>query len=131
MLTTAQQVWLKKLGGATVRINELGPVTKPGSGRRMGEPVGSDDYMWTPPAPPAPPEAAAAAGNGAAAAGTEEGAAPQALAAAASVEEGAAAMGMIATTAAAKVVNRRCKRPRLQAAVAPAEVEAQPAAITA
>ncbi len=37
LLSAAQQVYLKKLGGARVVIKELGPVTKPGSGRRLGE----------------------------------------------------------------------------------------------
>lgn len=37
LLSAAQQVYLKKLGGAKVTLNELGPVTKPGSGRRLGE----------------------------------------------------------------------------------------------
>ncbi len=36
-LSAAQQIYLKKLGGANVVMNELGPVTKPGSGRRAGE----------------------------------------------------------------------------------------------
>ena len=36
VLSAAQQVYLKKLGGARVVLNELGPVTKPGSGRRAG-----------------------------------------------------------------------------------------------
>lgn len=40
VLSSAIQIYLKKLGGANVVMNELGPVTKPGSGRRNGEGVG-------------------------------------------------------------------------------------------
>jgi len=36
LATMGQQVWLRKLGGADVRVNDLGPVTKPGTGRRLG-----------------------------------------------------------------------------------------------
>ena len=39
LLSTLVQVYLKKLGGANVVVNDLGPVTKPGSGRRTGETV--------------------------------------------------------------------------------------------
>lgn len=39
VLSTLAQVYLKKLGGANVVVNDLGPVTKPGSGRRTGETV--------------------------------------------------------------------------------------------
>ena len=39
LLSTLIQVYLKKLGGANVVVNDLGPVTKPGSGRRTGETV--------------------------------------------------------------------------------------------
>nr|ADI46852.1 ALB3_1f [Volvox carteri f. nagariensis] len=38
ILSTAQQVYLKKLGGAKVAIKKLGPIMKPGSGRRSGAP---------------------------------------------------------------------------------------------
>ncbi|GIL75791.1 hypothetical protein Vretimale_5518 [Volvox reticuliferus] len=46
-LSAAQQIYLKKLGGAKVSINELGPVTKPGSGRRSGVPA-SHLKLWAP-----------------------------------------------------------------------------------
>jgi hypothetical protein len=36
VLTNLVQIWLKKLGGADVQINDLGPVTKLGAGRRTG-----------------------------------------------------------------------------------------------
>jgi hypothetical protein len=36
VLTNLIQIWLKKLGGADVQINDLGPVTKLGAGRRTG-----------------------------------------------------------------------------------------------
>ncbi len=36
VLTSLIQIWLKKLGGADVQINDLGPVTKLGAGRRTG-----------------------------------------------------------------------------------------------
>ncbi|GAX77615.1 hypothetical protein CEUSTIGMA_g5059.t1 [Chlamydomonas eustigma] len=39
VLTMLVQIYLKKLGGANVVVNDLGPVTKPGSGRRTGQPV--------------------------------------------------------------------------------------------
>eukprot|EP00775_Hariotina_reticulata_P005563 gene5563-5800_t len=42
VMTTLIQVWLRKLGGADVQINELGPITKVGTGRRMG-PVATED----------------------------------------------------------------------------------------
>jgi YidC/Oxa1 family membrane protein insertase len=44
-LSAAQQIYLKKLGGAKVSINELGPVTKPGSGRRTGA-RGACQVLW-------------------------------------------------------------------------------------
>lgn len=47
VMTTLIQVWLRKLGGADVQINELGPITKVGTGRRMGE-VATDDDVWEP-----------------------------------------------------------------------------------
>lgn len=31
-VTTGIQVWLRKLGGADVKVNELGPITKVGTG---------------------------------------------------------------------------------------------------
>ena len=36
ILSTTQQVYLRKFGGASIKVNKLGPVTKPGSGRRTG-----------------------------------------------------------------------------------------------
>ena len=69
VMTTLIQVWLRKLGGADVQINELGPITKVGTGRRMG-PVATDDEAWTPSAAyAAAVEADAAAAAAAAAAG--------------------------------------------------------------
>lgn len=47
LMTTAMQVYLRKLGGAKVQINDLGPVRKPGSGRRLGQPV-TDFSFWEP-----------------------------------------------------------------------------------
>lgn len=47
ILTSAIQIWLRKLGGATVKVNDLGPVTKVGSGRRLG-PAATDEEVWTP-----------------------------------------------------------------------------------
>jgi YidC/Oxa1 family membrane protein insertase len=32
-ITTLIQVWLRKLGGADVKVNELGPITKVGTGK--------------------------------------------------------------------------------------------------
>jgi hypothetical protein len=32
VVTTGIQVWLRKLGGADVKVNELGPITKVGTG---------------------------------------------------------------------------------------------------
>ena len=37
MITTGQQFYLKKLGGADITMNELGPVKKLGMGRRSGQ----------------------------------------------------------------------------------------------
>jgi hypothetical protein len=65
------QVWLRKLGGADVQINELGPITKVGTGRRMGQ-IASDDDVWT---PSAAYQASIAADAAAAAAAAEAGAA--------------------------------------------------------
>eukprot|EP00879_Flechtneria_rotunda_P004494 GHRR01004748.1.p1 GENE.GHRR01004748.1~~GHRR01004748.1.p1 ORF type:complete len:430 (+),score=134.04 GHRR01004748.1:669-1958(+) len=47
VITTLIQVWLRKLGGADVQINELGPITKVGTARRMG-PIATDDDAWVP-----------------------------------------------------------------------------------
>ncbi|MEW5314551.1 MAG: hypothetical protein WDW38_006039 [Sanguina aurantia] len=47
VLSSLQQVYLRKLGGAVIRVNDLGPVTKPGSGRRLGTPAG-DVHFWKP-----------------------------------------------------------------------------------
>eukprot|EP00798_Chlamydomonas_sp_ICE-L_P004415 gene4415-14543_t len=47
VLTSLVQVYLKKLGGATVVVKDLGPVTKPGSGRRTGEAV-TNFAFWEP-----------------------------------------------------------------------------------
>jgi YidC/Oxa1 family membrane protein insertase len=65
LVTTGQQVWLRKLGGADVRVNDLGPVTKPGTGRRLGPAyaAGGEADEWRP-----PKVLAAAAGGGAEAA---------------------------------------------------------------
>ncbi|KAF6261609.1 60Kd inner membrane protein-domain-containing protein [Scenedesmus sp. NREL 46B-D3] len=70
VFTTLVQVWLRKLGGADVQINELGPITKVGTGRRMGQ-VASDDDVWT---PSAAFQASIAADAAAAAAAAEAGA---------------------------------------------------------
>lgn len=45
VLTLAIQLYLKKLGGADVKVKDLGPVTKPGSGRRSG-PLASGALRW-------------------------------------------------------------------------------------
>lgn len=45
IFTSAIQIYLKKLGGARIRINDLGPVTKLASGRRLG-PVVQPQDMW-------------------------------------------------------------------------------------
>lgn len=47
LLTTMVQIYLKKLGGANVVVNDLGPVTKPGSGRRLGAAI-SHFEAWVP-----------------------------------------------------------------------------------
>ncbi len=47
VFTSAMQIYLRKLGGADVQINDLGPVTKVGSARRMG-PVATEAEMWVP-----------------------------------------------------------------------------------
>ncbi|MEW5297210.1 MAG: hypothetical protein WDW36_000434 [Sanguina aurantia] len=47
VLSSLQQVYLRKLGGAVIRVNDLGPVTKPGSGRRLGTPAGEVQF-WKP-----------------------------------------------------------------------------------
>ncbi|WIA11416.1 hypothetical protein OEZ85_011533 [Tetradesmus obliquus] len=71
VMTTLIQVWLRKLGGADVQINELGPITKVGTGRRMGQAV-SDDDVWK---PSAAYQASIEADAAAAAAAAEAGAA--------------------------------------------------------
>ncbi|KAF5841180.1 60Kd inner membrane protein-domain-containing protein [Dunaliella salina] len=45
LVTMAQQVYLRKLGGASIKVNDLGPVTRPGSGRRAGVPA-TDFQPW-------------------------------------------------------------------------------------
>jgi hypothetical protein len=69
--TTHTQVYLRKLGGATVKVKDLGPVTKVGSARRLGALAAeSDTWQYEPPAPAA--TAAATAEGGAGAAGEED-----------------------------------------------------------
>ncbi|KAF8070861.1 ALB3.1 [Scenedesmus sp. PABB004] len=46
-LTTGVQLWLRKLGGADVQVNELGPITRVGTARRLGAPAG-EDGAWAP-----------------------------------------------------------------------------------
>jgi YidC/Oxa1 family membrane protein insertase len=89
VMSTLIQVWLRKLGGADVQINELGPITKVGTGRRMG-PVATDDDVWTPSAAFAASIAADAAAAEAAAAAAAGGGA-QAVAVAELQEQQAAA----------------------------------------
>ncbi|GMH36918.1 hypothetical protein BSKO_04791 [Bryopsis sp. KO-2023] len=48
VLTSGQQIYLRKYGGADVELNDLGPVTKLGMGRKTGE-----DVLELPPLPPA------------------------------------------------------------------------------
>lgn len=48
VLTSAIQIWLKKLGGAEVKVNDLGPVRQLGSARRLGHAIESPE-VWTPP----------------------------------------------------------------------------------
>jgi YidC/Oxa1 family membrane protein insertase len=52
LVTMGQQVWLRKLGGADVKVNDLGPVTKPGTGRRLGPAfaAGANADEWRAPA---------------------------------------------------------------------------------
>ncbi|KAI8474487.1 MAG: 60Kd inner membrane protein-domain-containing protein [Monoraphidium minutum] len=69
VFTGLMQVYLRKLGGAVVKVKDLGPVTKVGSARRLG-PAASDSEIWEYEAPAA---AAAAAAEGGAGAGAEGG----------------------------------------------------------
>ncbi|KXZ53449.1 ALB31 protein [Gonium pectorale] len=128
VLSAATQVYLKKLGGANVKMNELGPVTKPGSGRRSG-PVAAGFAAWKPLTVLTTAEAAKAraeaeeaaerarearevAYDEAAASGMSyDGGAPEAAAAANGATAAAAAVPDPAT------VNRRCKRRRLTSLV--------------
>ncbi|KIZ06714.1 Inner membrane ALBINO3-like protein 1 [Monoraphidium neglectum] len=79
VFTGLMQVYLRKLGGATVKVKDLGPVTKVGSARRLG-PVAADDDVWEY-QPPAAPDAAAAAAAAGAADGAGAGAEGEAAAA--------------------------------------------------
>lgn len=47
VLTSGQMIYLKKLGGAKVKVNDLGPVTKPGSGRKLGA-LAAEYSPWKP-----------------------------------------------------------------------------------
>lgn len=87
VMTTLIQVWLRKLGGADVQINELGPITKVGTGRRMGQ-AASDDDVWK---PSAAYQASIEADAAAAAAAAEAGAANAAAGALPGLEQAAAA----------------------------------------
>ncbi|GLC44867.1 hypothetical protein PLESTB_001681500 [Pleodorina starrii] len=119
-LSAAQQIYLKKLGGAKVTINELGPVTKPGSGRRSGVPA-TDFQVWVPTTVMTTEEAAKARAAAEAAAEAARDAAEAASyeSSGASVDAGAAAP--LAAAAAPVLdpaaVNRRCKRRRLSSLV--------------
>ena len=68
VLTGLMQVYLRKLGGATVKVKDLGPVTKVGSARRLGALAMEPLWEYEPPA-----AAAAAGADGAAAAEGEGG----------------------------------------------------------
>ncbi|PNH07484.1 Inner membrane ALBINO3-like protein 1, chloroplastic [Tetrabaena socialis] len=139
-LSAAQQIYLKKLGGATFKLNELGPVTKPGSGRRAGEPAAALPE-WRPAtvmntteatkaraeaeeaaekARDAAEEAASmayddAAASGVSMAGSVDGGA--AAAAPLAAEAGGAAAAAAAAALDASKVSRRCKRRRLTSLV--------------
>nr|ADF43128.1 ALB3p [Chlamydomonas reinhardtii] len=134
VLSSAIQIYLKKLGGANVVMNELGPVTKPGSGRRNGVAAG-EWSVWKPATVLTTAEAAKARAEAEEAVERAREAAEEAAAAAAfdnasvslSVDDSTAAIAGTATmavtagaTAAAmdpSKVNRRCKRRRLTSLV--------------
>ncbi|GLI69526.1 hypothetical protein VaNZ11_014168 [Volvox africanus] len=117
VLSAAQQIYLKKLGGATVSINELGPVTKPGSGRRSGTPA-MHIKLWVPSTVMTTAEAAkarteaevGAASQEAADATAYEGSAP-------SFDAAGASPVTVAGLVDLSIVNRRCKRRRLSSLV--------------
>ena len=45
-ITTLVQLWLRKLGGADVQINELGPITKVGTGMSFCAHRHLRNYLW-------------------------------------------------------------------------------------
>ncbi|KAG2437616.1 hypothetical protein HYH02_011255 [Chlamydomonas schloesseri] len=134
VLSSAIQIYLKKLGGANVVMNELGPVTKPGSGRRNGTPA-SGWSAWKPATVLTTAEAAKARAEAEEAAERAREAAEEAAAAAAfdnssvmsmsmdgsPAGTGAApAAGAVNGPAAAmdpRKINHRCKRRRLTSLV--------------
>ncbi|GFR43116.1 hypothetical protein Agub_g4118 [Astrephomene gubernaculifera] len=106
-LSAAQQIYLKKLGGAQVAIRDLGPVTKPGSGRRAGGPA-LGFSRW---APTSVKNTAEAAKERAAAEAARE----------AAVYDGYSGGALAANVTEERVdpakVDRRCKRRRLSSLV--------------
>lgn len=46
-ITTSIQVWLRKLGGADVKVNELGPITKVGTGEPQKNPFSLGSVVVT------------------------------------------------------------------------------------
>ncbi|KAG2429262.1 hypothetical protein HXX76_011031 [Chlamydomonas incerta] len=134
VLSSAIQIYLKKLGGANVVMNELGPVTKPGSGRRNGV-AAAGWSAWKPVTVMTTAEAAKARAEAEAEVERAREAAEEAAAAAAfdnssvmsmSVDDAAAGRGAGPITGVAGApavaidpskVNRRCKRRRLTSLV--------------
>lgn len=126
-LSAAQQIYLKKLGGANVVMNELGPVTKPGSGRRAGV-VATDFVAWKPAtvmttaeaakARAAAEEAAEAAAEAAQIAADDAAASGSSYASLGSVDGAQpAAEAVAAVVVDPSKVSRRCKRRRLSSLV--------------
>lgn len=109
VLMMLTQVYLKKLGGAQVKMRDLGPVTKPGSGRRTGDPV-EGFQMWVPPSYLEAQAAAKAAAEAEAAAEEGTGASSEATALARSAVQAELQPGSGA-------VDKRVKRRKLSTLV--------------
>nr|ADI46937.1 ALB3_1m [Volvox carteri f. nagariensis] len=107
VLSAAQQVYLKKLGGARVSINELGPIMKPGSGRRSGI-IATDVNPWMPATVPVAAVAAETFSNVEATVGVV-------LEATDKASFGSSSNTL--STATPSAVSRQCKRRRLSSLV--------------
>jgi len=110
-VTTAIQVWLRKLGGADVKVNDLGPITKTATARRLG-PVATEEEVWNPrPFLSAEAAAASTAAAGEGGAGVEQ--QPEGAAAATTAAAGAQSSNGSSSSSGFPTVQRYAKRKKL------------------